>query len=216
VPEESSASRRPEMSFEPRGSTCRGGARMVRAVDEMSRSVLPLPCGLREARVGQPDLPAVAAPNDRREIGCVGRRSSHPERSPETSPRISSGPGEARRADSVSPAQGEGSPLIRAALALLCRTVSSQAALSGRSRSWICFAVLHSALPADRDGAFTQVNAHQPGLSFSPKFHQATMGISIVQNDLRQTRIPVSGYTAINRSASACSASASVTWWNGV
>ena len=42
------------------------------------------------------------------------------------------------------------------------------------------------------------------------------MGISIVENDLRQNQIPVSGYTAINRSASACSASASVTWRNGV
>jgi hypothetical protein len=39
---------------------------MVRAVDETSRSVLPLPCGLVEARGGQPDLPAVAVPDDRR------------------------------------------------------------------------------------------------------------------------------------------------------
>ena len=35
-------------------------------------------------------------------------------------------------------------------------------------------------------------------------------------NDLRQFPVPVSGYILINRSASACSASASVTWRNVV
>ena len=49
-----------------------------------------------------------------------------------------------------------------------------------------------------------------------PKFQRARMGISIVENDLRQTLVPVSGYILINRSASACSASASVTWRNGI
>ena len=42
------------------------------------------------------------------------------------------------------------------------------------------------------------------------------MGISIVINDLRRFPIPVSGYILINRSASACNASASVTWRNVV
>ena len=36
----------------------------------------------------------------------------------------------------------------------------------------------------------------------------------MANNDLRHFRVPVSGYTAINRSASACSASASVTCRN--
>ena len=50
----------------------------------------------------------------------------------------------------------------------------------------------------------------------SPKFQRGRMGISIVINDLRRMPFPVSGYILINRSASACNASASVTWWNGV
>ena len=50
----------------------------------------------------------------------------------------------------------------------------------------------------------------------SPKFQQGKMGISIVTNDLWQFPVPVSGYIVINRSASACSASASVTWRNVV
>ena len=53
-------------------------------------------------------------------------------------------------------------------------------------------------------------------LRLKPKFQMAKMGISIVSNDLRKTRFSVSGYILINRSASACSASASVTWWKGV
>ena len=52
--------------------------------------------------------------------------------------------------------------------------------------------------------------------SLSPKFQRARMGISVVDNDLRRTPFPVSGYILINRSASACSASASVTRRNGV
>ena len=35
-------------------------------------------------------------------------------------------------------------------------------------------------------------------------------------NHLRQFQFPVSGYILINRNASACSASGSVTWKNGV
>ena len=53
-----------------------------------------------------------------------------------------------------------------------------------------------------------------PGIR--PKFQQARMGISIVEYDLRRIPFLVSGYIAINCSAFACSASASVTWWNGV
>jgi hypothetical protein len=42
------------------------------------------------------------------------------------------------------------------------------------------------------------------------------MGISIGENDLRRTPVPVSGSTAIHRAASARSASASVACRNGV
>ena len=48
--------------------------------------------------------------------------------------------------------------------------------------------------------------------SARPKFQGSPTGISIQINDLCQTRVPVSGYILINRSASACSSSASVTW----
>jgi hypothetical protein len=47
-----------------------------------------------------------------------------------------------------------------------------------------------------------------------PEFQKGIVAISLTINDLRQIPFPVSGYTAINRSASACSASASVTWRN--
>ena len=49
-----------------------------------------------------------------------------------------------------------------------------------------------------------------------PKFQRGWWRISIVSNDLRRFPVPVSVYTVINRSASACNASASVTWRNVV
>ena len=48
--------------------------------------------------------------------------------------------------------------------------------------------------------------------SFSPKFQGVSKGVPIAGNDLCRSGFPVSGYILINRSASACSASASVTW----
>ena len=48
--------------------------------------------------------------------------------------------------------------------------------------------------------------------ALSPKFQDRLVGIPITVNDLRQSRLPVSGYILINLSASACKASASVTW----
>ena len=56
------------------------------------------------------------------------------------------------------------------------------------------------------------IQGHIQAFTVSPKFQGSPTGISIVINDLCQTRVPVSGYILINRSASACSASASVTW----
>ena len=50
----------------------------------------------------------------------------------------------------------------------------------------------------------------------SPKFQRGKSRISTVINDLRQMPFPVSGYILINRSASDCNASASVTWSNRV
>ena len=49
-----------------------------------------------------------------------------------------------------------------------------------------------------------------------PKFQGRNWGIPIAGNYLCQIQFPVSGYILINRSASACSASASVTWKNVV
>src|SRR5689334_20777991 len=46
----------------------------------------------------------------------------------------------------------------------------------------------------------------------NPKFQGSPTGISILINDLHQTRVPVSGYILISLSASACNSSASVTW----
>ena len=45
-----------------------------------------------------------------------------------------------------------------------------------------------------------------------PKFQGCLGGILIAINSLRQFGLPVSGYILINRSASACKASVSVTW----
>src|SRR5271157_2991277 len=50
----------------------------------------------------------------------------------------------------------------------------------------------------------------------NPKFQGRKWGIPITANYLCQNRVPVSGYILINRSASACRASASVTWKNFV
>src|SRR5208337_2572076 len=49
-----------------------------------------------------------------------------------------------------------------------------------------------------------------------PKFQGRNWGIPVAGNYLCQIQFPVSGYILINRSASACSASASVTWKNVV
>ena len=49
-------------------------------------------------------------------------------------------------------------------------------------------------------------------LLVSPKFQGCLGGILIAINSLRQFGLPVSGYILINRSASACKASVSVTW----
>ena len=51
---------------------------------------------------------------------------------------------------------------------------------------------------------------------FRPKFQGRNWGIPIAGNYLCQIQFPVSGYILINRSAFACSASASVTWKNVV
>jgi hypothetical protein len=45
-----------------------------------------------------------------------------------------------------------------------------------------------------------------------PKFQGYLAGILIAINSLRQFGLPVSGYILINRNASACNASVSVTW----
>ena len=50
----------------------------------------------------------------------------------------------------------------------------------------------------------------------NPKFQGRNSGIPKAVNYLCQIQFPVSGYILINRSASACSASASVTWKNVV
>ena len=55
-----------------------------------------------------------------------------------------------------------------------------------------------------------------PCATSSPKFQGRNWGIPVVGNYLCQIQFPVSGYILINRSASACSASASVTWKNVV
>jgi transposase len=52
--------------------------------------------------------------------------------------------------------------------------------------------------------------------TISPKFQGRNSGIPKAVNYLCQIQFPVSGYILINRSASACSASASVTWKNVV
>ena len=49
-----------------------------------------------------------------------------------------------------------------------------------------------------------------------PKFQRGKPRIFILINNLRQMSSPVSGYILINRSASACNASASVNWSNRV
>jgi len=49
------------------------------------------------------------------------------------------------------------------------------------------------------------------GATVNPKFQGVSKAISTVGSDLCRFRFPVSGYILINRSASACSASASVT-----
>src|SRR5271157_1120233 len=54
------------------------------------------------------------------------------------------------------------------------------------------------------------------GVWSRPKFQGRKWGIPITANYLCQNRVPVSGYILINRSASACRASASVTWKNFV
>jgi len=48
--------------------------------------------------------------------------------------------------------------------------------------------------------------------SVKPKFQGVSKGIPIVDKDLCRFRFPVSGYILTSRSASACTASASVTW----
>ena len=63
--------------------------------------------------------------------------------------------------------------------------------------------------------AFQELEASLHG-EINPKFQKGEVGISIVVNGLRRFLIPVSGYTVINRSASACNTSASVTWENDV
>jgi hypothetical protein len=54
------------------------------------------------------------------------------------------------------------------------------------------------------------------GKPLRPKFQGQKWGIPITANYLCQKRVPVSGYILINLSASACRASASVTWKNAV
>jgi len=50
----------------------------------------------------------------------------------------------------------------------------------------------------------------------NPKFQGGFQKIPIIINDLRQFPAPASGYILVNCGASACSASASVTWPNVV
>jgi Aldehyde dehydrogenase family len=57
---------------------------------------------------------------------------------------------------------------------------------------------------------------NQPVRHPNLKFQGRKGGISVVINHLRRFQFPVSGYILISRSASACSASGSVTWKNGV
>lgn len=52
--------------------------------------------------------------------------------------------------------------------------------------------------------------------NLKPKFQGQKSGIPMAVNYLCQIQFPVSGYILISRSASACSASASVTWKNVV
>ena len=60
-------------------------------------------------------------------------------------------------------------------------------------------------------GSGAEHSAASPG-SARPKFQGHLVGIPIAINDLLRSRLPVSGYILINLSASACKASASVTW----
>ena len=58
----------------------------------------------------------------------------------------------------------------------------------------------------------TRVRVGAPFLRSNPKFQGRLVGIPMAINNLWRSRLPVSGYILINLSASACKASASVTW----